>query len=98
MGRRKPENSTPQKNNSIKDLVGNEQNEYPVPDTKRTIINITNELNGTQQKHLLKRKLWTRSLRISWNSYKTWLNRKCNLHSRNIKTPQIKYFRRHRNN
>jgi hypothetical protein len=34
--RRKPENPTPKKtNNSIKELVGNEENEYPVPDPNR---------------------------------------------------------------
>jgi hypothetical protein len=31
MGRRRQENSTPQKNkNSMEDVVGNEENEYPV--------------------------------------------------------------------
>jgi hypothetical protein len=47
MGRRKRNvNSTPQKN-SLEDLVGNEENEYQVPDPNRTVINITNELNDT---------------------------------------------------
>jgi hypothetical protein len=44
--RRRKGYSTPQKNNnSTEDFVGNEENEYPVPDPNRTMINITNELN-----------------------------------------------------
>jgi hypothetical protein len=41
MGRRRSEeNSTPQNtNNSIGDLVGNEQKEYAVPNPNRIIIN-----------------------------------------------------------
>jgi hypothetical protein len=50
MGRRKPENSTPQKNNSIKDLVGNE-NKYPVHDPN-IMINMTNEVNDFHKKSL----------------------------------------------
>jgi uncharacterized protein involved in exopolysaccharide biosynthesis len=45
MGRRRQGNSTPQKNNnSIEDLLGNEGNEYLIPDPKRKIINMANEL------------------------------------------------------
>jgi hypothetical protein len=32
MGRRRPGNPTPKKTNSIENLVGNEENEYSVPD------------------------------------------------------------------
>jgi hypothetical protein len=54
MGRkRRPGNPTPQKtNNSIEDLVGNEQNEYPVPYPNRTMISITNELSDAHKKSL----------------------------------------------
>jgi hypothetical protein len=54
MGRiRKPENPTPQKtNNRIEDLVGNEENEYLVPDPNRIMIAITNELSDTHKKSL----------------------------------------------
>jgi flagellar capping protein FliD len=54
MGRRRRQgNPTPQKsNNSIEDLVGNEENKYPVPDTNRMVINITNELNDIHKKSL----------------------------------------------
>jgi hypothetical protein len=46
MERRRQGNSIPHKTkNSIKDLVGNEENEYPDPDPNRTMINMTNELN-----------------------------------------------------
>jgi hypothetical protein len=76
----------------------NEENEYTVPDPNSTMINITNVLSDSHKKNLLKRKLWTRSLRNAWRSYKTQLTRKYKMHSRNIKTPQIKNLRRHRNN
>jgi hypothetical protein len=39
MGRGRQRNCTPQKNNSIEDLVGNEENEYPVPEPNKTMIN-----------------------------------------------------------
>jgi hypothetical protein len=70
--------------------VENEENEYLVPDPNRTMINITNAHSDTHKKNLSKRKLWMGSLRNSWRSYKTWLNRKYKMHSRNIKSPQIK--------
>jgi hypothetical protein len=51
MGRKRPGNPTPQKtSNSIEDLVGNEENEYPVPDPNKTMLNITNELSGAHRK------------------------------------------------
>jgi hypothetical protein len=31
------------KNNSVEDLVGNEENAYPIPDPEKTIINVTND-------------------------------------------------------
>jgi hypothetical protein len=51
MKRRRMEgNSTPQKtNNSTEDLVGNEENEYPVPDPNRMMINMSNELNDNHK-------------------------------------------------
>jgi hypothetical protein len=54
--------------------VGNEENEYPVPDPNKTMINVTNEPSDAhKKKNLLKRKSWTSSLRNSWRSYNTWL-------------------------
>jgi hypothetical protein len=32
--------------------VGNEENGYPVPDPKETMINVTNELSDAPQKNL----------------------------------------------
>jgi hypothetical protein len=53
MRRRKRQvNCTPQMNNLIKDLVENEENEYPAPDPNRTMINITNELSNTHKTSL----------------------------------------------
>jgi hypothetical protein len=49
--RRRPENSILQKtNNSIKDLVGNKENEYPVPDQNRTMLFMTNKLSDIHKK------------------------------------------------
>jgi hypothetical protein len=50
MGRRRDGNHTPQKNNSIEDSVGNEENGYPVPDPNKTMIKVTIEPNDTQKK------------------------------------------------
>jgi hypothetical protein len=41
MGRRRDVNHSPQKHNSIQNLVGNEENGYPVPDPNKTMINVT---------------------------------------------------------
>jgi hypothetical protein len=50
MGRKTQGNSTAQKDNSLEDLVGNEENEYPVPDLKRTKTDITNGLSTVHKK------------------------------------------------
>jgi hypothetical protein len=41
MGRSRDGDHSPEKNNSIQDLVGNEENGYPVPDFNKTMINVT---------------------------------------------------------
>jgi hypothetical protein len=52
MGRRRWQgNCTSQENNSIEDLVRDEENEYPVPDPHRTMINTINELSDTHKKN-----------------------------------------------
>jgi hypothetical protein len=44
MGRRKGDgNHSPQKNNSIQDSEGNEENKYPIPHPNKTMINNTKE-------------------------------------------------------
>jgi hypothetical protein len=45
MRRRRDGNHSSQKNNSIQDSVGNEENGYPVPGLNKTMINITKELS-----------------------------------------------------
>jgi hypothetical protein len=53
MGRRRRDgNHTPQQHNSIEDSVRNEENEYPVPDPKKTIINVTKEPSDAHRKIL----------------------------------------------
>jgi hypothetical protein len=58
MGRKmQPGNSTQQNTNiSIEDLVGNENNEYSVPDPNRMMLIMTNEPNDVHKK-ISKRKL-----------------------------------------
>jgi hypothetical protein len=41
MRRRRDGNHCLQKSNSIQDSVGNEENEYKVPDFNKTMINVT---------------------------------------------------------
>jgi hypothetical protein len=94
--KRRQGHRTPQGNNSMEDLVINDENGYPVPDSNKTMITVTNELSDAHKKSP-KRNSWTKSLRNSWRNYKTQLTRKYKMHSRNIKTPQINTMRRHRN-
>jgi hypothetical protein len=56
MRRRRNGNHSPQKNNSIQDSVGNEENGYPVPDLNK-MINVTKELNDAHKK-TLKEEIW----------------------------------------
>jgi hypothetical protein len=65
VGRKRTEgNYTPQQNNSMEDLVGNEENGYPVPDPNKTMITISNE-PVIPTKNPSKRKSWKRS----WKRY-----------------------------
>jgi uncharacterized protein involved in exopolysaccharide biosynthesis len=64
MGRRRRDgNYSPQKNNSIQDSLGNEENGYPVPDLNKTMTNVTKELseahtqNKTRQNKTLKEEI-----------------------------------------
>jgi hypothetical protein len=51
--KRRQGNSTSQKmNNSQEDLLENEENEYPVPDPNRMMVNRTNELSDIHKKFL----------------------------------------------
>jgi hypothetical protein len=73
MGRlRKDGNHYAQKDNSILDSVGNEENVYPVPDTNKTKINVIKEPSDTHKKTKTKpskRKFWKVSLKNSWKRY-----------------------------
>jgi hypothetical protein len=94
--RRRDGNHSPQKNNSIQDKVGNEENGYPVSDPNKIMINVTQEPSDIHKKSS-KKKSWEKSLRNSWRRYQTWLNRMCKMHKRNFKTPKINNMIRHRN-
>jgi hypothetical protein len=51
MGRRRKDgNHSPQKDNSIQDSGGNEENGYPVSDLNKTVINVTKEPSEIHQK------------------------------------------------
>jgi hypothetical protein len=65
MGRRRDGNYSPQKNNSIQDSLGNEENRYPVPDPNKAMINVTKGPSDANKKPS-KRKSWEKkSLRNS---------------------------------
>jgi hypothetical protein len=66
--RRRDRNHSPQKNKSIQDSVGNEENGYPVPDLNKIMINVTKEPSDTHKKSS-KKKSWKKSLRNSWKIY-----------------------------
>jgi hypothetical protein len=75
--RKKDGNLSPQKNNSMQDSVGNEENEYPVSDPNKIMINVTKEpsdahthTNTHTHTHThthtpSKKKYWNKSLRNS---------------------------------
>jgi hypothetical protein len=50
--RRRNENCSAQKNNSIQDSVGNEENGYPVLDPNKTMINVNKEPSNAQKNTL----------------------------------------------
>jgi hypothetical protein len=90
MGRRRIDgNYSHQKNNAVQDSVGNEENEYPVPDLNKTMINVTKELSDAHKIQTSKKKSGKKSLRNSWRRYYTWLKRMYKMYSRNFKTPKI---------
>jgi hypothetical protein len=58
MGRRRKDgNYSLQKNNSIQDSVGNEENGYPIPDRNKTMINVAEELSDAH-KNTLQEEIW----------------------------------------
>jgi hypothetical protein len=57
--RRRDGNYTLQKNNSMENLMGNEDNGYPVPDPNKRMINVSKEPSDAHKKS------WERSLRNS---------------------------------
>jgi hypothetical protein len=69
--------------------VENVENVYLVLDPNRPMININNEPSNTHKK-LSNKKLWARSQRNSWRTYKTHLTIKYRMHSRNTKIQEIK--------
>jgi hypothetical protein len=72
-----------------------------VPDCSRTMINITNKLSDTQKKSLKEEimdEITKKVIKKLMEKLQAQLIRKYKMHSRNIKTPQIKNLRRHRNN
>jgi hypothetical protein len=63
MGRRRRDgNHTPQKNKSIQDTVGNEENVHPLSDLNKTMINITKESRNAHKKKNPQRKNLGRNL------------------------------------
>jgi hypothetical protein len=56
MGRRRDGNHSVQKNNSIQNSVGNEENRYPPPDSNKMMINVTKEPSDSYKKKPSKEK------------------------------------------
>jgi hypothetical protein len=64
--RRRKENYIPQKTKTkTGDLLGIEENGYPIPDPNKTVINVTSEPSDSH-KNPSKRKSWKKSLINSW--------------------------------
>jgi hypothetical protein len=86
----------PPQNNLMQDLEGNEENRYPVPDSKKTKRNTTKECNNTH-KNILKEEI----LQVINENFKEMLLDmvKQNVQEalKNSKTPKIKNMRKHRN-
>jgi hypothetical protein len=96
MGRtRKNGNHTPQKNNSIKDSVKNEENGYPATNPNKTIINITKEPSDIYKKS--KEEILEEITEKLMEKTQVTVNQNVQMHSRNFKTPKIKNVRTHRN-
>jgi hypothetical protein len=55
MGRKRDGNHSPQKNNSIQDLVGNEVSGYTFPDLNKTMINVIKEPSNIHIQSLKKK-------------------------------------------
>jgi hypothetical protein len=80
------------KNNSIQDLVVNEENGYPVPDLNKTMTNVTKEHSVAHEKPS-KKKYQKKTLRNSGRKYETWSTRIYKMYSRYFKTPKISIMR-----
>jgi hypothetical protein len=67
--RRRDGNHTPQKNNSIEDLVRNEEMDMQFLTPNKTMINFTKEPCDAYKTNPSKRKSWEKSQRNSWRRY-----------------------------
>jgi hypothetical protein len=74
--------------------VGNEENGYQVPDSKKTMINGTKEPRDIHMKTLKDEILEDITKKFM---EKILINQNVNMHTRYSKTPKIKNMRRHRN-
>jgi hypothetical protein len=90
--RRRDGSHSPQKNKSIQNSVGNEENGYPVPDLKKTTINVTKELNDALKKKKPSRNLEEISEKFM-EKILNMVNQMYKMHSRNLKTPKTKNTR-----
>jgi hypothetical protein len=77
--------------------VGKEENEYPIPDPNRTVININNELNDNHRKSL-KDDIMDEITEKLMEKLQDMVNQKVQdifKKYQDIKTSQIKILRRH---
>jgi predicted house-cleaning noncanonical NTP pyrophosphatase (MazG superfamily) len=83
-------------NNSIQDSVGNDKNGYPGPSLNKTKVNVTKKPNDNHIKTLKEEILEDISEKFM-KKIPDMLTGISKIHSRNLKTPKIKYMRRQRN-
>jgi hypothetical protein len=75
MRRRRLGNCTPQKSNSIEDLIENEGNEYPVSDPNKIMINVTNVISDAHKKSF-KEEIMDKITEKLMEKLQAWLTRK----------------------
>jgi hypothetical protein len=84
-------------NNSIEDLVGNKENEYPVSDLNRMMINMTNELNDIHKK-FLKKEIMNELIEILMEKIQEMVKQNVQDELKQNKDFTVKNLRRHGNN
>jgi hypothetical protein len=98
MGRRRRDgNHTPQKNNSIEDSMGNEENGYPVPDPNKTMINLTKKPSDALKKNPSKEEILEEITEKHMDKILEMVNQNVQDALKKFQDTKNKDMRRHRN-